>query len=695
MRLWRLSVITGLVILILLWPAPAAAGVTTSPLPADLAQVVEAVRRGQCLPHLSTLRSLSARPGPVGARAGYLLGHCLMRAGRTNEAAATFDAVGERYPPLGLYAGFYAAELMLRYGAAGEAADRLARLLAQSPSRPLARRARLARAEALVKTGHPAEAETLLRDLLEAAHDDDTEARIWWLRGVAAQQMRARARATLAYAMAWWGIPDNRYAEEAVRRLRDLSGSGLPDPPAEARLARAKRLLARGKAREAEGELVRLIHAGPPGGVAAEAWYHLGFIRWRSAGAADAFLRAARHPAWSARALYWAGRAHASAGHSQKARAAWLQVTRQHASSVWAPRSLLRLARAAEAQREWREADATLLRLATRYPESSSADEARWRRGWLRYRMGQFAEAEQLFASGAREFPFSSHAAANLYWAARARERQGTRAGTQGAGALFEQTAGRYPFSYYGQRALMRLGWGPPPWPQPPPVRALPEDRFAAAHEELAVLGFDREAADEAEALLQPARDIETVRFAAFHRARAGDLHASMTIADETVGPALWGGASADRGLWALAYPRAYWEQISAAARGAGVDPYLVLAVIREESRFDPQAVSFAGAVGLMQLLPQTAKTSPQQLFDAEVNIRSGAAYLGRLFRIFDGDVTLALAAYNAGPAAARRFARLPRADAEAFVESIPFAESRAYVKRVLESYILYRWLYP
>ncbi|MBI2201136.1 MAG: lytic transglycosylase domain-containing protein, partial [Armatimonadetes bacterium] len=128
--------------------------------------------------------------------------------------------------------------------------------------------------------------------------------------------------------------------------------------------------------------------------------------------------------------------------------------------------------------------------------------------------------------------------------------------------------------------------------------------------------------------------------------------------------------------------------------------PYLVLSVIREESRFDPRAISIAGAVGLMQLLPGTASgvagatLSVAQLTQPEINIRLGTQFLGGLHRRFRGDVVLAVAGYNAGPGAAQRFGRMSRKDPDLFFERIPFLETRAYVQRVLQSYGIYRWLY-
>jgi soluble lytic murein transglycosylase len=264
---------------------------------------------------------------------------------------------------------------------------------------------------------------------------------------------------------------------------------------------------------------------------------------------------------------------------------------------------------------------------------------------------------------------------------------------------VLEQVARRYPMAHHGQRARERLGLPPPTRLPAPEERPLPADRFLSVHEELGALGFHREAAEEATARLEAGRSRELLRFVAIQRAQAGDPRGSVSAAEGAVAGALRGGAPVDIGLWMLAYPRAHWEIVTREAARADVDPLLVLAVMREESRFHAGAVSVAGAVGLMQLMPSTARgmdptVTPDGLTDPETSIRLGTTYLARRLRDFGGDVALALAAYNAGAGAARRFAQFRGADTDEFIERIPFSETRAYVQRVLESYGIYRWLY-
>jgi soluble lytic murein transglycosylase len=151
-------------------------------------------------------------------------------------------------------------------------------------------------------------------------------------------------------------------------------------------------------------------------------------------------------------------------------------------------------------------------------------------------------------------------------------------------------------------------------------------------------------------------------------------------------------------------YPLAFWPQLTAHTRATGIDPFLVLALMRQESMFDPAARSPADARGLMQLLPNTADRVARQagepspdgkLYDPDTNIALGIAHLQLLLQVNQGDTLKALAAYNGGEEALARWQRsFGTLEDDEFVESITYRETRDYVKRVMGNYRRYRQQY-
>ena len=154
---------------------------------------------------------------------------------------------------------------------------------------------------------------------------------------------------------------------------------------------------------------------------------------------------------------------------------------------------------------------------------------------------------------------------------------------------------------------------------------------------------------------------------------------------------------------YALLYPTPYDKEVREGARLAKLEPELVYSVVRQESLYRRDAVSSAGARGLMQLMPETARRTARKfglatptaatLFDPATNIRIGAAHVRELVDRFDGQRALALAAYNAGPGAAQRWLPDRPIDLDIWIENIPYNETRAYVQRILWHEQVFTWL--
>jgi soluble lytic murein transglycosylase len=160
------------------------------------------------------------------------------------------------------------------------------------------------------------------------------------------------------------------------------------------------------------------------------------------------------------------------------------------------------------------------------------------------------------------------------------------------------------------------------------------------------------------------------------------------------------------RPYWEILFPRPYWTDVQRQSMANALDPYLVASLIRQESEFNPGAVSHANAYGLMQLLPQVGKSeakaahikhfSTEQLLAPNVNIQLGSHYFKAMVTQYNGQVEYALAAYNAGSNRVDEWLQSGHyRDVPEFVESIPFTETREYVQAIVRNSKVYLRLYP
>ncbi len=300
-----------------------------------------------------------------------------------------------------------------------------------------------------------------------------------------------------------------------------------------------------------------------------------------------------------------------------------------------------------------------------------------------------------------------------LYWLARTLDRQQDRKAADSYLKLCRQ----YPFTYYCQLAqtqtlapgLLQVSPSGTPQNSSMPLTEGRSDVLRDVHYqkagELKLLGLDQEAARELAWLIERyARDRTVLIDLSTRLSEAGAYYQALRVVRVHFRDSLErGGESVPQALWSVAYPTAYLPIIRAHA-GTTVDPYLVAAIIREESQYDARAVSRVGAVGLMQVMPATAQAVAKkqggadvgrdELFDQETNIRAGVRYLEQLLQQFSGNAMYAVAAYNAGPQAVSAWiAKNGFREVDEFVEQIPYQETRQYVKRVLRAYREYHRL--
>ena len=391
------------------------------------------------------------------------------------------------------------------------------------------------------------------------------------------------------------------------------------------------------------------------------------------------------------------------------------RVVAGHPQSPWAEEALLAAGNHFWSKLDRRRAAAYYQRLCRLFPAAAHAQFAHWRMAWVTYLEGA-RESRELLESHLQRFPGTPLTPNALYWSGRTAERAGDFPRARGFYAKLLQ---RHPQNYFGLAAARRLHEiGPSPVTEadvlalirpaaPLAVQAaIPAPALAGwdRAQALRSIGFHASAELELRAVHAEHPSPRLLFEAGLAAIQAGRLLPGIAAARQAV-PQLEGRRLADvpEEVWRAVYPLEFRDAIEAHATRAGLDPMMVAALIRQESVFQPRAVSRAGARGLMQLYPPTGRIlarreklrySRARLFDPAYNLRLGTVYLADLYRTL-GAWEPALAAYNAGEhrVAQWQAERAYNEPAE-FVESIPFTETREYVQIVMRNAEIYRALY-
>ena len=340
-------------------------------------------------------------------------------------------------------------------------------------------------------------------------------------------------------------------------------------------------------------------------------------------------------------------------------------------------------------------------------PNSPYADVAAWRTGWQRFDQRRYEESYNAFKGLKEHFPGNRYAMGAHFWMAKIRERQNKPALAQN---LYKEVA-ESRYWYYSARAKAILGMDgselepkavqdaelPERQACPPQVQALMElrlyeDAIPQLDHHINTVSLpeqkcfhDLVACYEGLAMYDKARKVteQALESPAFANATRADLEK----------------------LQHKLYPRYYADTVEKYAKMYNVDTFLIAAMILEESRYNAEAVSWAGAIGLMQIMPATGRELAQKLRirrfrtsmlkQPDINIRMGTKYIGELNSWFDGNIMHVIGAYNGGPGRMERWVSTKNIkDIDLFVEKITIRETRLHIKKVIDSYDNYVEIY-
>ena len=409
-------------------------------------------------------------------------------------------------------------------------------------------------------------------------------------------------------------------------------------------------------------------------------------------------------PASAAAALYTAARAQYREGRAPVAVGTLRQIIERFPSTRGAADAAFLLADLAHDAGDLQRARQHYQQATSIAPSTTPAGLARMRLAGMSFADGDYQSALRQYQAYLAAFPQGQRADQARYWAALSLFELGR---TSEARTMLRQLRAAEPFSYYSVRAADRLGdnfWNVTMEPSPTPndthdgyvARAL------ARIELLREIGWD----DAADFELSTARRHFAQWDGAVYSLAEGLIQRGFTSTGISMAWDLYRREGAwNLRLLRILYPFPYQQIILAEAAERNVDPFLAAGLIRQESMFNPRAVSGAGAIGLMQVMPATGRALARQLSvrrfrsdllkRPDVNIHLGMAFLADQLHTWNGRVAPVLAAYNAGPSRVERWRNFPEwGRDELFTERIPYQETRDYVRIVQRNAAMYRALY-
>jgi soluble lytic murein transglycosylase len=651
-----------------------------------------------------------------GTMAALALGHHHLDKGHPAEAIEWLDIAVHSHSRLDEYAMFWNAQALRQLGRNADAVKELETFRQKYPESVMSDLAVQAFAEALLAEGEAQRASAELDAFAKTAQKPV----LLLLRAQAREKSGSAIAAAKDYLAVYYGYPLSDESRTAATRIPLLSrqlGASFPATPASHQIARGEALYVAHHWRETIQEFEAVL---PQTSGAEHSHAQLRIAQCRSSeGGGASPLSSVNFPDADAEAerLYSLSQTYRNEKREPEMMDAINQVLARFPQNTWAGEALI-----STGNYYWVALDRVkgadfYRRAVSAFPDNKNAPLSAWRAAWATY-LDHKPDTVASLEAFIQKYPTANMVPDALYWLGRTAERDGN---VPNARSYYVKDAQRFPETFFGMRSAERLAAigneplspaeivsaipdAPAPGQIDAPVPAEAQERWQRANA-LRTIGFDASATLELRAAYWATQAPRFLIEAAQAAIGADHYGEAIALARQAYPqPESHRVADLPPSVARVLYPLPYFPSVEKSSGKNKVDPMLVTGIMRQESAFQSDAVSRAGAVGLMQVMPKTAPQLARRLrisytrarlFDPEYNLQLGTLYLSDLLAQF-GSPEAALAAYNAGEDRVKLWqAERTYADPLEFAESIPFAETRDYVQIVMRNAAIYRILNP
>ena len=649
----------------------------------------------------------------------FMAGH-IMAGNRAEEAEVYLEKAYSTYPLIGDYALFRLAGILSEKGDYERAIDRYKTISMLYPDSTLRKKSLLKTADSYLSSGNLPEARNTYKNYISAYPKDETVPSAIY--GIGMSHLLEN-NISLAFdyfkriLVDYPASPASWSAKKSMNWLRE-GGYELPPFTSTDYYIMGERLYEAGLYADAIADYRRFLAGNKSisGEKEREAYFKIGMSDYnlrRSEEAEDDFDTFLKHYPRSLQvpeALYWLSRVYLREGKEDVFISTCKRYLKLYNDKERSSEILYRLGVVYADKRDINTATSYYDRVITEYPDSSFASDSLWAKGWFLYKMGEHKGALVVFNNILQQKKEPAYIPQALYWKIKILEKMKDHQETEKSLCqLCNEHRGSFYclFAVYNYNltcvsAVNVIGMDT----EGDTTNEFGNYKVVATDDEkdiriklLLLLGMKEEAKEEVQLVRQRiVHDKErTISFASLLFSMEEYNMSLGIISSNFSKDILYSNNRFANRVGRLIYPPGYSTEVNRYASENNIEPYLLYALIREESWFNKNSVSPAGAIGLMQLMPHTASNvkgsyiDRDSLFDPETNISLGARFFSDLLKQYDGNIFMALAGYNAGPAAVSRW--IKERDGyglDEFIEDIPYKETRNYVKKVFTSYMGY-----